>query len=360
MENIKVLVTAAGGSGGSNYIASLNLVSDIEFSISGTDTNKYMLELTSGLHAKYLLPHAENKHYLEKLNTVISQEKIEFIHFQSEQEVWFASQNFDKINAKIMIPSYEALKMLTDKSELNRHLDRAGLSVPKAFHLRNERDLQEALEELLKLGDCAWLRAKNGGGSRASLPVNTMLQAKGWIDYWIKRKNLEFNDFMISEFLPGKEFAFQSVWKDGELVCSMARQRVEYLFGHLFPSGQSSSPSVAKTIHRDDVNKAATKAIKVADPKANGVYCVDMKENSRGVPCITEINAGRFYTTSNNFSTAGLNMPYYHVMLGMDRDEKIGNLPKYNGIPENWYWVRMMDMGYKLIKDDEWLSKIVQ
>jgi carbamoyl-phosphate synthase large subunit len=139
----------------------------------------------------------------------------------------------------------------------------------------------------------------------------------------------------------------------------MVRQRIEYLFGHLFPSGQSSSPSIAMTVHREDVNELATKAVLSIDKKATGIFCVDIKENVRGIPCVTEINAGRFFTTSINFSTAGLNMPYYYVLMGLGLKNKLPKLPQYNGLPAGWYWIRLTDMGEKLVKGEKWHSTAV-
>ena len=157
---------------------------------------------------------------------------------------------------------------------------------------------------------------------------------------------------MISEFLPGREFAFQSLWHDGSLVESQTRERVEYLFGSLVPSGQTSTPSVARTVQRPDVAEIATKAVRAIDPNANGVFCADLKEDASGRPRVTEINAGRFFTTSNFFATAGLNMPYDYLRLaaGHAVPERIEPLE------EGLYWIRMVDMGYRLVREGEWRS----
>ena len=76
------------------------------------------------------------------------------------------------------------------------------------------------------------------------------------------------------------------------------------------------------------------------------------KENKDGVACVTEVNCGRFFTTSNFFTAAGSNMPYYHIKLAFG--EELPKLSKYNCIPENTYWIRMVDMGCKLVKEGEW------
>lgn len=349
---IRILVTGVGGAPGANFVASLRLIKKEKIFIIGTDTNKYHLELVAGVDRKYLLPSCDDPDYLTKLNNIIKKEKVQFLHCQPEQEVWFAAKHRDHLKTKTLLPSSDVLDITFHKLKLHQLLEKNNIHTPKSIGLRSKSDLGPALKALKGPLGKVWLRATVGAGSKASLPVSNVLQAEGWIDYWKTHRGLGYKDFAVSEFLPGKEFAFQSIWYKGKLITSMARERVEYLFGHLFPSGQSSSPSIAKTVHREDINEVATKSIRVLDSKATGIFCVDLKENVLEQPCVTEINAGRFFTTSNNFSVAGLNMPYYYVLLGLGR--KIPHLPQYNGIPAGWYWIRMMDMGYTLVKGELW------
>jgi len=188
------------------------------------------------------------------------------------------------------------------------------------------------------------------------LPVDSFYQADAWINYWQHFKGLDYPDFMVSEFLPGHEYAWQSLWYNGELVCAQARERIEYIFGNLTPSGQTSSPSVAKTVNRDDINEIGEAAVKAVSDRPRGVYCVDMKEGADGVPKVTEINIGRFFTTSNFFAHAGLNMPAMYLELGLT--SKLSEKPKQlNALPDDLYWVRMIDMGFKLVKGESWSSQ---
>jgi carbamoyl-phosphate synthase large subunit len=81
-----------------------------------------------------------------------------------------------------------------------------------------------------------------------------------------------------------------------------------------------------------------------------GVFCVDVKESAAGEPMVTEINAGRFFTTSNFFAAAGLNMPDMLVRAALgERLERMA----YSPLPEGLYWIRMVDMGYVLVKADD-------
>lgn len=351
----RILVTGAGGSAASNFITSLRLAKE-KFYIIGTDVKPYHLEL-SNVDKKYLLPLTSDPSYIKKLNSLIKKERIDLVHPQPDPEVLFLSRNRSAIKSRLFLPSKETIEICQNKISLINLLKQSNVSVGESYLIENEKVLKERLAELLKSHKKVWLRAIRGAGSKASLPVNSFGQAKSWILYWKEMKGLDYGDFMVTEFLPGKEFAFQSIWQNGKLITSQARERVEYIFGNLTPSGQTSSPSVARTVHRADVNKIATETVLAVDRKATGIFCVDMKENKKGIPCVTEINAGRFFTTSNFFATAGSNMPYYYIRMSFDK--KLPKLPSYNPIPENWYWVRMIDMGYKLIKGEKWQAKLI-
>ncbi len=109
------------------------------------------------------------------------------------------------------------------------------------------------------------------------------------------------------------------------------------------------------TVHNEEVNEVAARAVQSIDRQATGVFCLDLKENSAGVPCVTEINAGRFFTTNNFFARLGANMPADLVRLGLG--EELSPRPKHNAVPENFYWIRLVDAGPVLVKGGEWQSK---
>jgi carbamoyl-phosphate synthase large subunit len=152
---------------------------------------------------------------------------------------------------------------------------------------------------------------------------------------------------------------FHSLWKDGELVTSMARERIEYIYPYLAPSGIMGTPAVQKTVHDKAVNKIGTEAVLAIDSNFNGIACVDLKENADGVPCVTEINPGRMFTTSFFFSYASkvlrkdyyANIPYLYAKLAFK--ESVPDMQKYDILPENVYWIRHMDAPAKLVKDNK-------
>ena len=350
----RVIVTGAGGSKALNFVKSLRMAPE-KLYIVGTDSSKYHIEL-SNCDEKYLIPPYHSEGYIHALNRVIEAEDIGMVCPCPTVEVETISARRDRVNARLFLPRHDTITLCNDKYGLSRRLEAQGIPVPESYMIDSVEDLEEHLPRLLqKHSSHAWLRAIRGSGSKAALPIRDVEIADAWIRYWNWKNQIGYGDFMLSEYLPGKEFAFQSLWRNGELLTSQARERLEYLFGDLTASGQSSSYVVGKTVHDDRVNQACTQTIEAVDGKADGVFCVDLKEDSKGFPRITEVNAGRFFTTNNFLSEAGSNMPYYYVKLGYG--EEILGLPKYNAVPAGWYWIRVMDGGHKLLRGEKWTCK---
>lgn len=352
----RILVTGAGGSAAYNFCDALRL-SNKDLYVVGTDIKPYHLELLPA-DKKYLVPGVNDPEYLTAINKIIEKEQIEFLHPQPDVEVAFWAKNRDKVNAKIFLPANDEVELCHDKMEFNKVLKAKNVAVPEAFHVASKESLESGLSDLLSRFPKVWIRAIRGAGSRASLPVDSVYQADAWINYWQHFKGLDYPDFMVSEFLPGHEYAWQSLWWEGELVTAQARERIEYIFGNLTPSGQTSSPSVAKTVNRSDIDEVGQAAVRAASGRPHGVYCVDMKEGADGVPKVTEINIGRFFTTSNFFAHAGLNMPAMYLELGLTG--QLQDKPRQlNPLSDDLYWVRMIDMGFKLVKGGSWMSNRV-
>ena len=343
-----ILLTGAGGSASANVIDSLNLAPE-EINVIGADISPTRLHLSKA-ETKFILPRCDEEDYLDRLNFSVERLKIDVLHPQPDPEVSFISENREKINAATFLPTREALRLAQDKAIFAEAMAKVGVATPLSTDFSNINDVYEKTKTLLESHEKIWIRARQGAGSRASLPVSTADQAVAWISWWSDERGLNPSDFMGSEFLPGREYAYQSIWQNGKLIAGQARERLEYLYGFLSPSGQSSTPATAKTVHEPLVDQTAQMAIKGIDDHPNGVYCVDMKTGSDLVPKVTEINAGRFFTTSNFFAHAGLNMPWMSVQAALGEElPVIGSSP----LEPDLYWIRMVDMGYKLVPGDE-------
>jgi hypothetical protein len=75
--------------------------------------------------------------------------------------------------------------------------------------------------------------------------------------------------------------------------------------------------------------------------RVSGVFSVDLKENRRGVPCVTEINAGRFFigmTAFDHVSKHNLPLTFVRLALG----EPVGLRDEYDAV-DDYYLVRDLD-----------------
>jgi glutathione synthase/RimK-type ligase-like ATP-grasp enzyme len=343
-----VLLLGAGGSAASNFHDALRR-GERSYRVIGADCSPMRLHLSSA-DERTVIPRAGEGGYEDVIMGLCREWQVDLVHPQPDPDVRALGTFRDRLGPALFLPSQAALDLAADKARLASALSNAKVAVPMSEAFRSRGHAIEVTHSLLKDHERVWVRARQGAGSRASLPVRSSDQALAWIDWWVEERGLAVSDFMASEFLPGREFAYESVWADGELVAGQARERLEYLYGHLTPSGQTSTPALARTVRKPELDALAQAAVRAIDPVPSGVYCVDAKEGTDGLPRVTEINAGRFFTTSNFFASAGFNLPELYVRCALgERPGHLGSSP----LPPDLYWIRMVDMGYRLIQADE-------
>jgi carbamoyl-phosphate synthase large subunit len=353
----KILVTGAGGPAGINFVNSIRIAPE-RISVVGTEANQYLVHLapTDSIH---VIPRASRPGYIDELNNVISEEHVEFVHPQPDVEVAAISENREKVKAAVFLPSKDTVRRCQDKLESAKIWEKNNIPMAKAIPLTKESDVAKAFEIL---GNPIWIRARRGAGGKGSTPAYNVTTATSWINYW-KARGVSW-EFMAQTHLPGRNIGFHSLWKNGELVTSMARERIEYMYPYLAPSGITGTPTVQRTIHDDRINKISTEAILSIDPEFNGIACLDLKEDEKGLPCVTEINAGRMFTTSFFLSYASKticgnyygNFPYVYTMVAFK--ERIPDIPRYNILPKDIYWIRHIDAPAKLVRDGKIIGEM--
>lgn len=158
-----------------------------------------------------------------------------------------------------------------------------------------------------------WLRATRGAGARGATLVEDLRTGFHWIRYW-QTRGAEW-DWLCDEYLPGREFCWTSLWQHGELVAAFTRERLEWIYPHLAPSGRTGTPAIARVVHDPDVARVARAAVLAVDKVPHGIMAVDLVHDTDGIPRPTEINAGRWPTTSPLYSEIGVNMPDLHVRI---------------------------------------------
>jgi carbamoyl-phosphate synthase large subunit len=288
---------------------------------------------------------------------------VDFVHPQPSSEALVISGARKKVGANVFLPPAGVMRTGQDKLLSQRVLAKAGVPVAETRAVAGGDDAAAVFRDL---GKPLWVRARRGAGGRLSLLCASAEEARLWIDLWIKRGTPR-DEFIIQEYLPGRNIAWDSIWKDGNLVTSYARERLEYPFKHISPSGITGTPSVARTVRDKPLNSIAKKAVTAIDSKPSGAYSIDMRESSAGRMCVTEVDAGKFHSTMplwGLIAVSHLNLPWYanladlYVRLGLG--EKVREkIPQTDLIPDGYYLLRDMDVGAFLWKEDGWKRKVL-
>jgi biotin carboxylase len=244
--------------------------------------------------------------------------EFDVIHAQPEPTVrWLAGQGLPKL-----MPTPEVIDLCQDKArtverwaqlKLRTRAVEIGPEIPD--HLLMAADT---------FGTPFWLRAKSGAGAKGATLVDDLRTGYHWIRYWqTTGADLEW---VAEEYLPGRDYCWSSLWHDGVLVAAFARERLEWIYPQLTPTGRTGTPSISVTVHNPDVNQMGFKAVRTIDGRPNGIYCVDLREDTDGVLRPTEINAGRWATTTPLYSELGVNLPDLHARLAVGEDvETLGD-----------------------------------
>ncbi len=309
-----VLVTGAGSGGGNNLITSLKN-SKLNLRILGSNCDKYALA-KSNADKTFYLPEVGTKDfggapdeallnkYVQAVNKLIENENITLIIPNNGREVRAVSETRDEIKAKVFLPDKDTIRVLQDKYEMYKLFIKHEIPVADSVELKSYDDIERAFNKLPE-GDKYWVRTKVGAGSKGATWVRTPKQARDWIEMWESLRGFPIEAFTINEFLPGKDYAFQSVWKDGEPVVMKMVERLSYIFGNQRLSGMSSSPQVAKTVNDPEALETILKAIELVTDNPNGNFCSDLKGDKNGRMCITEFNIGRFCMITPIFDFTG-------------------------------------------------------
>src|SRR3989304_3839645 len=163
----KILCTGAGGPAGINFVQSLHAAPE-RMMVVGTEANEFYLHLVP-LEKRYSVPRADDPSYVDRLNEIIRLEKIDFLHAQPDVEVEVVSDNRERINAEVFLPSKTAVRACQDKLASAKIWKQKNVPVARTIELRNEQDVDKAFGEF---GSPIWVRAGEGAGGRGRSPAH--------------------------------------------------------------------------------------------------------------------------------------------------------------------------------------------
>jgi carbamoyl-phosphate synthase large subunit len=334
----RLLVTGAGTGASNNLIRSLR-AGDPTFWIVGVNHDRFVLK-KSIADQRYLLPAAESEDFPAALMALVERERIALVIPTTDREVSALADLRDALGPRCFLPDRAAIARCQDKHALTAHL--AAHAIPIA-DTRAVTGLDALPDIFARLGGAPpfWCRARTGSRSLGAAPMRSPEQARAWMLYWQEMRGVPVTSFIVSEYLPGRDFLCQSLWKDGVLILANTFERLSYFGGESNPSGVSSLSSLAKTVVDARVLETSRAAVRSLGPSVSGVFSVDLKENRRGVPCVTEINAGRFFIGMTAFDHVGKhNLPLTFARLALG--EPVTLRDEYDAT-DDYYLVRDLD-----------------
>jgi carbamoylphosphate synthase large subunit len=334
----RLLITGAGTGPSNNLMRSLR-AGDVPIFIVGCHDDRFYLG-KSPAERNYLVPSPRHPDFANALRQIIRAEQIDLLIPTSDRDVLRVSALRAEVRCRTFLPKHSLIALCRDKYEFTSLLRARGVRVPRTYVVKDLASI-ETLFRRFPTGSPLWCRIRSGSGALGATPVTTPAQARNWIRYWIDVRRVSPASFTLSQYLPGRDFSCQSLWKDGTLI-------VAKTFENLSPFGPSGQPSVissvaalAKTVREPKVADLCTQAIRRLDNRASGVYCFDVKEDSNGAPCLTDINAGRFSMSTNLYDLTGKhNMAAMYVRLALGQRINIHN--EYD-VAEGYYMVRDAD-----------------
>jgi biotin carboxylase len=336
----RVLITGAGGSASIGFTRCLKIAPENIFTV-GTECNEKFV-FNSETNVKILVPPAKSPEYIDVLNEIIKKYDVDFLHVQPDVEVGVLSENREKIKCSMFLPSKETIIICQDKLESNRIWQKKKVPTSRSKFIRNEEDLKEAFDAI---EPPLWVRAIKGAGGKGSLLVHKYKHAESWIDYWSG-----WGNFMASEYLPGANCGWDAIFKDGDLMACQTKERLEYMLSRASPSGITGTTAIAKSVNKKDVNKIAEDAVRAVDPKPHGVFSVDLKADKNGNFFVTEINPGRFLTSSLHFFYTAKNlMPYSYLKIAYN--ESVPENILRQKTPEGTILIRSLDSKPIILKE---------
>lgn len=339
----RVLITGAGGIAGVNFSRAISLDKSLE--LFGTENNEYHTIFNPIKFFK--IPNANDPNYINQLNNIIKSNQISFLHPQPTPEIQKIVQNIEKISTRTFLPSSDIV--LRDKSEQQSLLLKKGQKVTKTFLVSKLSDVDQIIDQI-KFP--VWVRAKKGVGGRLSNKCNSIKEIKLWIELCVLQGRAMLNEFIIQEYHGGRDLAWDSLWYDGKLIVSYSRERLEYPFAKLTMSGITGTPTIARIIHDDKINKLGIESVRMMSSKPHGCFSLDIKEDLDNTPYITEIDSGKFHTTIGLWGFLAeknlqldwyTNIPRLYVHLGTDGDIPVTN--QMDIYPEDLYLIRNLDCG---------------
>jgi glutathione synthase/RimK-type ligase-like ATP-grasp enzyme len=350
-----LLVIGAGSAAAENLVRSLRR-GDPSLVLLGCSEDRFALR-HSAADARYLVPRPGSRAFVRALRDLIQARQVDLIIPTADVHVTALSEARSELAGKLFLPARRIVDLCRDKYRLTVALRRHGIPAPRTYPVTALSRLERLFARLDDRRPL-WCRPRIGTCARGGAAVSSPDQARAWIRIWNEMRGVPVRSFTLAEYLPGREILCQSVWHRGRLVLTNTFERLSYFGVDNIPSGVTSLSSLAKTVREPGVVDLCREAIRTVAPRASGVFSIDVKEDGRGEPYVTEINAGRFFMAMTAFDQVlEHSMALTYVRLALSQTVDLDK--QYDGV-DNYYMVRDLDTEPAIFQADRLFDGIAE
>jgi hypothetical protein len=334
----KILITGACGVTSRAIARSLRMskcFGDVE--LIGTDICANPYGLYEGLFDKiYRVPHVNSSEYNYHMTHICGKELFDGAIVIPELEVLYWS---DKIfPCRVLLPPPKFCRIVVSKKRLYDALQATGL-VPSYLITEGAELLDGNLRNRLTYP--CWIRDYSEGASsgKGALLARDEKEIHAWVEL-----NRAIPNFMIAEYLPGRNFACHLLYHRGTIVKVASYERLEYFMARTVMSGISGNICRGRLINDsrlEDISaRAVTHVVQGTEETMSGIVAADLRESGDGTPLITEINL-RHVACTYSFAAAGFNLAEAQLLLTLGRSDECG--PREMFFPERNSILRDID-----------------
>lgn len=311
-----VLVTGIGGSIGIDVARSLRRDAPDSIRLLGSDSSEWGRRLGRRFCDEVVeLPRADREPlaFAEALNQAIRTLGVDYSFINPDPEIE-ALVGLGRAPAGVhSLPGIDLAARCIDKAATVEAATGGRDLFPATRRLEAVDDVDEIFREL---GSPLWLRATVGPGGRGSLPVREPGEVRAWVDYWSRRERE--HEWVLQEFLPGRNINWTGIFDDGKLVAQAAMERLSYFLAAPTVSGISGQVALCATVDPMLFAPSCRRALESLVSKPTGLFSVDLRGDEEGAFKITEINprlAGRPWL----YTAAGVNVALEAVRTALAR-----------------------------------------
>ena len=244
MNDLKILITAAGCPGAATNIRHLKKIKEREIFLIGTDLNHDKI----GKHwcdKFYTVPKGDDEQFVPRLLEIIDIEKPDVLFPQSSAEVITLSKNKDileKTGVKVLISSEEAVYKSENKAELYKTLENTPVKIPNFKIVNSLDEFLEAVETLGYPSIPVCFKPPISKGTRGfrilrddvsrkhvllnERPINRFISINEFKE--IFEGDSDFPELLVMEFVEGEEHTTDPLARNGEtLLCPVKTRENE-------------------------------------------------------------------------------------------------------------------------------------